>query len=189
MTLGSWLQHKLLISGNLYVINTFFYLMKLLIHTFMTFLFMSNLICAQDFKSEFYKAHIFIDYELYEMALPAFLELDRAYPGNSNVQAIIGYLYLHTPNQKEKSLKFLQSSQDKLSAYYKFRNHKEECAPIQSIWFLGKAYHANQQYEKALEKFSEYKEALRKSNKKDIAEINRDIQLSQNAKKSVSNSI
>ena len=88
MTLGSWLQHKLLISGNLYVINTFFYLMKLLIHTFMTFLFMSNLICAQDFKSEFYKAHIFIDYELYEMALPAFLELDRAYPGNSNVQAI-----------------------------------------------------------------------------------------------------
>ena len=144
---------------------------------------------AQNFKLDFYKAHVFIDYEMYELALPAFIKLNKNYPGNSNVQAIIGYLYLQTPHQKEKSLQFLQLSQANLTAYYKFRNHKEDCAPIQSVWFLGKAYYENQLYDKAIEKFSEYKEALRKGNKKDIKAINQDIKLSLNAKQRRSNSI
>ena len=163
--------------------------MTLIMRPFIFVLFMSNIIWAQDFKSDFYKAHIFIDYEMYELALPAFLELDKNYPENSNVQAIIGYLYLLTPNQKEKSLKYLQISQEKLTPYYKFRNHKEDCAPIQSVWFLGKAYHENKQYDRAIETFLLYKEALRKGNKKDINEINMDIQLSQNEKNKESNSI
>ena len=86
-------------------------------------------------------------------------------------------------------MKYLQISQEKLTPYYKFRNHKEDCAPIQSVWFLGKAYHENQQYDRAIETFLLYKEALRKGNKKDINEINMDIQLSQNEKNKESNSI
>jgi len=143
---------------------------------------------SQSFKEDFYKAHVFIDYEMYDLALPAFLELNRNYPGNTNIRGIIGYLYLQTPDQKHKSLDYLANCKSELSAYYKFGNHKESGTPLESIWFLGKAYYENKQYDKAIALFQEYKDTLRNGNKKDRMIIEEDIRQSQIAKKNTKSS-
>ena len=79
-------------------------------------------------------------------------------------------------------------AKSELSAYYKFGNHKESGTPLESIWFLGKAYYENKQYDKAIALFQEYKDTLRTGNKKDRMIVEEDIRLSQIAKKNTKSS-
>lgn len=137
---------------------------------------------AQNFKTDFYAAHDLLDQQEYEKALAAFLALEENYPGNANVSSIIGYCYLQSKYDKPKAVSYLLKAQDNLNPYYKVRNHKEESAPVEVIWHLGKAYHANYQFDLALQKYTEYREALNQSNTETIQAINRDIRISRNAK-------
>ena len=98
-------------------------------------------------------------------------------PGNINVKSIIGYCYLQSQNQKSKAINYLLACQESLTAYYKVKNHKEKNAPVESVWHLGQAYHANYEFDKAIAKYVEYKEVLNEANTEAIESINRDIRL------------
>lgn len=158
--------------------------------TLIAFLFLFNLgMYAQDYKSDFYGAYAHLENEEYDKALIAFLEIDENYPGNANVKSIIGYCYLQSEHDKTKAIKYYLECQDHLTAYYKVNNHKEKKAPVESVWYLGEAYHANYEFDKAIEKYTEYKEVLHEGNTEALEAVNRDIRLSRNAKQMYENPV
>ena len=153
------------------------------------FLFLITGASAQNFKTDFYAAYVPLENEEYDKALVSFLELDKKYPGNINVKSIIGYCYLQSQNQKSKAINYLLECQENLTAYYKVKNHKEKNAPVECVWHLGNAYHANYEFDKAIAKYVEYKEVLNEANTEAIESINRDIRLSRNAKQLYENPV
>ncbi len=157
-------------------------LILILVSTFMS-------ASAQDFKTDFYAAHDLLEQEEYDQALEAFLKLNKEHPGNSNVESIIGYCYLQSKYEKAKAIDYLIDCQDNLTAYYKVRNHKEKSAPVEAIWHLAKAYHANYQFDSALTKYQLYRSVLGEGNTEALKEINRDIRVSRNAKQLVENPV
>lgn len=146
-------------------------------------------VSAQSYKTDFYVAYEFLDDEKYGLALEAFLDIDKKYDGNANVRSIIGYCYLQSQYEKNKAIFYYEDCQEHLTAYYKAKNHKEKNAPVEVVWFLGKAYHANYQFDEAIAKYSEYKEVLNVDNTEAIEAINRDLRLSRNAKKLYDNPV
>ena len=44
---------------------------------------------------------------------------------------------------------------------YYVNNHKEK-GSVEAVWYLGEAYHANYEFDKAIEQYTEYKEVLTK---------------------------
>jgi len=144
---------------------------------------------AQNYKTDFYAAHDILDQENFDGALKAFLKVDKDYPGNINVKSIIGYCYLQSKYQKRNAIEYYLLCQENLNPYYKVRSHKEENAPVEAIWYLGRAYHANYQFDLALEKLREYKSVLDPSNTAAVEAVTRDIRVSRNAKQLFENPV
>jgi outer membrane protein OmpA-like peptidoglycan-associated protein/tetratricopeptide (TPR) repeat protein len=142
----------------------------------------------KQFKKDFNAAFDSLYKERYKKALDLFLKLDEQDPNNANIMANVGYCYINQQRtqDKAKAIPFLEKvvTDENLNPYYSPGDIKERKAPIESIWWLGKAYHANEQFEEALARFQEYKEFLDLSSSdgsKVEKIVNRDIAYTRNA--------
>lgn len=144
---------------------------------------------SQDYKTDFYAAHKFLEEENYSKALEAFLELEKNHESNSNIKSIIGYCYLQSAFEQEKAVPFLEAVQEDLTADYRVGNHKEKQAPVEAIWHLGKAYHADYQFDKAIKAYTEYKDLLANANEEAKKQVTRDIRITRNAMDLIKNPV
>jgi outer membrane protein OmpA-like peptidoglycan-associated protein/tetratricopeptide (TPR) repeat protein len=142
----------------------------------------------KQFKKDFAAAFDSLYAERYNKALDIFLKLDAQDPNNANIMANIGYCYISSQRvqDKIKAIPYLEKVvvDENLNPYYVAQDIKEKKAPLESIWWLGKAYHANEQFEEALARYQEYKEFLNTSNTdgQQVEKIvNRDIAYTRNA--------
>lgn len=95
------------------------------------------------------KAELLFEDGKYALALPKYKELEENYPGEPVLQLRLGVIYLTQPENVEKSLQYLQGLDAK------------KMSKTDLTLLLGKAYHANNQPEKALTYLNEY---LQRSN-------------------------
>lgn len=142
----------------------------------------------KQFKKDFEIAFDTLYAENYRVALQMFKRLDSLEPNNANIMANVGYCYVSLQRVKDKqmAIPYLEKvvNDENLNPYYVPQDVKEKKAPLESIWWLGKAYHANEQFDEALAKYQEYKEFLNLSNKdgEKVAEmVNQDINYTRNA--------
>lgn len=139
---------------------------------------------SQSFKSKFNKVFQYIVKENYNEALPLLFELEQDEPKNMNIKSMIGYCYLKTTYDKYKAIPYYEKvvAEDKnLNPFYSNGDHREKKAPVESIRFLGQAYHFNYQFEEAMQQYNEYKDLIDPSNRETLNEIKRDIQITENA--------
>jgi hypothetical protein len=122
-------------------------------------------------------------FEEYELANPLYLLLDK--PDNFNIQYKIGTCYLNIPGEKDKAIPYLESSVKHSSYDAKVNSFKEKRAPLDSYFFLAKAYMINNKLEKAMETFQTFKklalETKEKGGMRNLTYIDQQIEACTNA--------
>lgn len=138
-------------------------IMKKLLRLIILFAILPNLpVKAQDpdLKETFLEAESYFLFEEYNEALPLYLRIHRADPGNDNINYKIGVCFLNDPYQKEKSIRYLEDAADNTNPDFKINKFKERTAPLETFFYLGKAYLINNKIEKALENFEHFRDIL-----------------------------
>ncbi len=119
--------------------------------------------------------------ERYPQALKNFLELHQLSPRNANVNYKVGMSYLGINGQKDKAVPYLEAAAASTSLGYK-DTWKETNAPMDALFMLGRAYHLNLQFDKAIAAYKQYSSKGDIWDEEEKAHIKRLIQNCQNAK-------
>lgn len=111
----------------------------------------------EDNRNNFNDAESWIIYESYNDALPLYLQLLKAYPGNANFKYRIGQCYLNTPGEKTKAISYLEDAVKNINPNYKEGKFTETGAPYDALYYLANAYLINNQTDKALKTYEQFK--------------------------------
>ena len=110
---------------------------------------------TEEMKKIFAQAESYFLYEEYELANQLYILMDT--PENLNVKYKIGTCYLNIPDEKDKSIPYLEEAV-KSSAYdSKTESYKEKRAPLDCYFSLAKAYMINNDLEKGLATLETFK--------------------------------
>jgi hypothetical protein len=134
-------------------------------------------------KKAFQEAESFRLYNDFELAIPLYIYSDKT--DNYNIKYKIGTCYLNIPGDKEKAIPYLESAVKHSSIDSKSSSYKEKRAPLESYFFLGKAYLINNDLDKALNTFETFKTLVNDSKKgvENYSFIDQQIRACQNAMK------
>lgn len=132
-----------------------------------------------DFNQKFLEANQLMEEKAWRESISIWQELYSINNTNANVNYKLGYCYLQTSNDKLKSLTYLKTAASmELARKYDPYDPAEEGAPVEAIFYLGRAFHLNYQmddalktYNSLLEQISE-KHYLHKEAKRQIAMCN-----------------
>lgn len=111
-------------------------------------------------KNNFIDAESWIIYEAYNDALPIYLQLLKVYPGNANFKYRIGQCYINTPGEKTKAISYLEDAVKNINPNYKEGKFTETGAPYDALYYLANAYRINNQLDKALKIYQQFKQNL-----------------------------
>jgi len=161
-------------------VKAFFMLFQLVIMTFL-----SDAAPAQTksgLRKIFREAESHFLFGEYELALPLYQKLEN--PGNFNVRYKIGVCYLNILGEKGKAVNYLELASENSISSARASSFKENRAPIDSYFFLGRAYMINNQLEKAVDTFNEFKklasESKDKNRIKNLSYIDQEIEACNN---------
>jgi len=130
-----------------------------------------------DVKKTFAKAESAFNAANYAEALPLYLKLDSLEKGNANFNFKIGICYINSYVEKDKALSFLEMAATNVSEKYKENTLAEKQAPVIVYNYLGRAYHFDYQFTKAIEAYEKLKSFMTISDKEMITDINRQIEV------------
>lgn len=133
---------------------------------------------ANDYKKIYDEAETFFINENYTAALPLYKKLDSINKGNADINFKVGFCYLNSSTYKTKAIPYLENAIKNITKNYKQGDIKENNAPISTYYYLGKAYHLNYEFDKAIELYKKYNDALGKNLKyiKEVKSTNHDIE-------------
>ena len=112
---------------------------------------------TKEVKRLFKEAEEHLLYEAYELALPVYLELLEIGWDNANINFSIGLCYLNSKGQALQAIPYFEKAITDISSNYKEGNYKEERAPEEAWFYLGKAYRIVGQYDKAINAYKQYR--------------------------------
>ncbi|HLN56437.1 MAG TPA: hypothetical protein VK207_10615 [Bacteroidales bacterium] len=109
---------------------------------------------AAELKQIFAQAETYYLYGEYELANQLYILLDTT--SNRNLQYKIGVCYLNIPGEKEKSVPYLEAAVKNASYDAKENKFSEKKAPLDSYFYLAKAYMINNELEKGMNTFQTF---------------------------------
>ncbi len=114
----------------------------------------------KDFRHIFQEAEYYFYSESdYENAIILYLILNDYDPGNANIEYKIGVCYLNLPGRKERAIQFLEKAAKSTTDYYSY-SYREKNAPKDAVFYLGYAYHVNNQLSRAIETYKKFMKNL-----------------------------
>lgn len=114
------------------------------------------------FKQKFETANSFMEDNLFEFALRIWLNLAKEEPNNANVNYKTGVCYLSTSLDRGKALPYLLKAEENVSKKYDPFSYAEKRAPLETHFYLGKAYHLNDKFDEAIEEYNLFQEEASK---------------------------
>ncbi|MEN8227773.1 MAG: OmpA family protein [Bacteroidota bacterium] len=111
---------------------------------------------TKEFKRIFFDADYLYETEFYEEAFNRYKNLLTLDPGNSNILFLCGACCLNIPGNEALAITYLKEAAEGISMSYKEHSHKESGAPVLTYYMLGRAYHLNNEFEKAVENYDYY---------------------------------
>jgi hypothetical protein len=111
----------------------------------------------QTVRQLFVEAESFFLFEEYKDALPLYQKIMRQEPENYNVLYKIGICYLNDIYQKSKSIRYLEQATLHINQDYKTNTYREKGAPLEVLFYLGKAYRINYMFDEAIKSFQRFK--------------------------------
>lgn len=128
-------------------------------------------------KEYFLDAEFFLAQEQYVDALYDYMELyNKGFKENANINYRIGICYLNISGQKDKAIPYFLEAVKNIKNNNRDSKFKEVKAPMDAYLFLGNAYRVDNQLDKAIEIYNEYKKILPSSDKDGIIFINNQIE-------------
>ncbi len=124
-------------------------------------LFLSAAVSAQytkEFKRIFFDAEYLYETGFYEEAFNRYKNLLTLDPGNSNILFHCGACCLNIPGLQEEAILYLKEASNGVTYKYKANSHKESGAPVVTYFYLGRAYHLNNQFDDAVLNYEKYME-------------------------------
>lgn len=142
-----------------------------------------------NFRTIYLQAEDYFVNENYTAALPLYLKLDSMEQGNCNLNFKIGICYLKAATYKTKAIPYLEVAIKQIAKLYEEKEIKEKEAPLSSYYYLGRAYHLNYEFDKAIEMYQKYIDALGPDPKfaSEVAEVTHDIETCNFGKELVKN--
>ncbi len=137
---------------------------------------------AQSAAQMFNDAEFYYNAEEYNKALPFYLSLDSLDQENSNFKYKIGVCYINSTLDKTKAIPYLEKAIQNITGNYVEGSRKERYAPYNAYKYLGKAYHLNNELDKAIEHFQKYLTFVPPTDNAEVEDVNRQIEQCQNAK-------
>ncbi|MCX6325929.1 MAG: hypothetical protein NT144_04665 [Bacteroidia bacterium] len=138
---------------------------------------------SEEMKNIFAQAESYYLYEEYELANQLYILIES--PDNLNIKYKIGTCYLNIPDEKEKSIPYLEEAVKTASYDSKTESFKEMRAPLDVYFSLAKAYMINNELEKGLNTLQIFNKLARetetKGGMKNLEYIDQQIQACKNA--------
>ena len=108
-----------------------------------------------DFNQKFLEANQLMEEKAWRESISIWQELYTMNNTNANVNYKLGFCYLQTANDKLKSLTYLKTAASmELARMYDPYDPAEVGAPIEAIFYLGRAFHLNYQMDDALSTYN-----------------------------------
>lgn len=134
-----------------------------------------NSIQSQTSEDQFLFADDLVEDGNFHKALSIYLNLLSEDPQNANLNFKIGYCYLNTSTEKSKSITYLESASKQIADNYRATNFKETGAPLEVLFYLGKAYHVNYRIDDAEKTFLDLKKKLGSNEEEFTSEIDHEL--------------
>jgi tetratricopeptide (TPR) repeat protein len=115
---------------------------------------------SKEAKDLFAQAESHYLYGEYELANPLYLTIASFVPDNFNIIYKIGNCYLNIPDEKNKSIEFLEKAVKSASSEAKPTLLKEKRAPLDAYFSLARAYMINNEIEKAINTFKVFQKMI-----------------------------
>ncbi len=177
--------------------------MKIIVLSFLIFLFQFQAVIAEKSLSEkespniennefnssqkkkLKEAQAFISEGYYESALEILLILEKEIK-NPNINYHIGICYINISVNQDIAIDYLSRASEGISTEAN-GSYKEVQAPIETYFFLGKAYHLNNNYDMAINFFEKYKENLVSEQREERKNAEHQIKMCETAKQMTKN--
>lgn len=138
-------------------------------------LFSQTILHAQSSKEQYYQAEDLMEDGNFNRALSIYQELLKEDPNNANLNFKVGFCYLNTATEKTNSVSYLEFAAKSTSSEYQAYDFSEKNAPIEALFYLGKAYHVNYRFDDAERTFLELKRKLSSDDEEFIMRINHEL--------------
>lgn len=115
------------------------------------------------FKDKYETASRLMAENLYVYAAKIWVDIIDNGNGNANVNYKAGLCYLNIGNERLKALPYLKDAEKGISKNYDPYSFLEKNAPIETYYYLAKAYHVNENVVKAAETYEIYKAKAHKN--------------------------
>jgi len=159
--------------------------MRLVVYISLILFCISPRVVAQDknlFKKTFLEAEFLFMTEEYGKALHLYEEILNTDPENSNLHFLIGACYLSIYGEEVKAIAHLEKAVLNMTPVYREGSYKERSAPREALFALGRAYHINEKFDKAIEQYESYRGIMIKRHFADIEYVNNHIKSCELAK-------
>jgi len=138
---------------------------------------------SREIRDIFSQAESYYLFEEYELANQLYILLES--PDNMNIKYKIGTCYLNIPGEKEKSIPYLEQAVKTASYDSKPESFRETKAPLDTYFFLAKAYMINNELDKGLNTLQTFRKLARETETKggmqNLEYIDQQIQACKNA--------
>jgi hypothetical protein len=124
------------------------YRLKLQLITLVIFSLAASAQSTKEMKKIFEQAESYYLYEEYELANQLYILLEN--PENLNIIYKIGTCYLNIPDEKDKAIPYLEAAAKNTTYDAKTESFKEKRAPLDTYFYLARAYLINNEMEKGL---------------------------------------
>ncbi|MBA3706790.1 MAG: hypothetical protein H0W84_13090, partial [Bacteroidetes bacterium] len=135
-----------------------------------------------DYKRSFTEGSFLVLENNYFQALKSFLQAYAIDSTNANINYKVGFCYLKTASEKGKALKYLEKAIANTSTKYSDMEPQEKSAPIHAYYYYGQALHFNYQFDEAVVNYEKFKSYLSEKQHELWKDVNRQIEISNNAK-------
>jgi tetratricopeptide (TPR) repeat protein len=99
-------------------------------------------------------------FEEYAEAEAIYQKLLKWDPDNDNLKYKIGICLLNDPFRKKESITYLEEASKNINPNYKDGSFKERTAPTDALYYLGRAYLANERLNPAIVSFREFQKIM-----------------------------
>lgn len=122
----------------------------------------------RNFKRIFLEAEYYILAAEYSSALKHYENLLSSDPENANLNFLTGFCLMKSGGDINHIIALFEKAVPNAHPSYKDGSYKERGAPLDVLFLLGRAYHINNQFDLAIETYTQYSTKI---DKKDFAEV------------------
>lgn len=144
-----------------------------------------------DFRKKFNKADALVYDGAFLEALPLLEDLYRDDTLNANLNHLLGICYLRGKKDHGKAIMLLESASRDVAApdMYQEANWKERKAPGITYYYLGKAYHFKNRFDRAVTNYYNYRSFVSLDDVETYNQVRQQIQYAENAQELVKNPV